>query len=67
MARRDDDYLPVFLVRCRVAVRKFISVIYVFPKIWFGVDGNADATSKKSLHLYDSSENWKRRNRVEAV
>ena len=40
MAHRDDDFLPVFLVRCKVAVYAFISVFYEIPKIWLGIDGN---------------------------
>ena len=47
MTRHEDGLYPVFLVICIVAVLKFISVFYVVPKIWFGVDGNNVATSKK--------------------
>ena len=40
-------------MRCIVYVRNFISVLYIVPKIWFGFDGNAGATSKKTLHVHD--------------
>ena len=46
MAHRDDDFLPVFLVRCKVAVYAFISVFYEIPKIWLGIDGNIGSSSK---------------------
>ena len=58
MEHRDGGSPPVLLVRCIVAVRKFISVFYAVPNIWFGVDGNSGATSKiLSLHVHDSLKN----------
>ena len=49
MVCRDADLPPVFLVRCRLSVGKLISVLYIVPNIWFGVDGNAGATSRKII------------------
>ena len=45
----------------------YISILYVVPKIWFGVDGNAGATSKKALHVHDLKKNYNRRKGVTAV
>ena len=53
MVCRDADLPPVFLVRCRLSVGKLISVLYIVPNIWFGVDGNSGATSKNSyIYMY---------------
>ena len=46
----------MLLVKCIVAIRKFIIVIYVFPRICFGVDGNAGYTSKKYLPIQNLSK-----------
>ena len=46
MAHHAADLPPVLPVRCRVALRKFISVLYVVTNIWFGVYGKSVATSK---------------------
>ena len=51
MERRDANFPPVLLVRCRLAVRNFVSVFYIVPKIWFGVDGNSETTSKKYIYM----------------
>ena len=53
MALHDADSYPLFPVGCIVAVRKFISVFYLVPNIWFGVDGNSGATRKNSyIYMY---------------
>ena len=45
-------------MRRRVAVLKLISILYIIPKIWFGIYGNAGATSKKALHVHDLKKNY---------
>ena len=51
MSQHDADYLPLFLLRCVVAVRNFLSVFFVVPNIWFGVDGNSGNTNKSNLYM----------------
>ena len=41
------DLPPMFYMKFRIIVRKLSSVLCVVSKIWFGVDSNAHATSKK--------------------
>ena len=68
MERHDNYYPPALLLRCRVAGHKFISVFYVVPKIWFGVDGNTSATSKNKLYISTSRlKNSNGRNRFGAA
>ena len=43
----------MFLRRIISAVHKLVSVFYSVPKIWFGVDGNADAKRRKILHVHN--------------
>ena len=42
----DADFYPVILVMYRVYVSKFIIILYVVIKIWFGVNSKYCATSK---------------------
>ena len=49
MACHDEDYPPVLLVRCRLALHKFISVFFVVPKIWFFVVRNAGVKNKQKI------------------
>ena len=67
MEQRDSDLPSVFLVKCIVSVYKFIILFYVVPKIWFGVDGNAGATSKKNLHVHDSFKKIKPKEQSQSI
>ena len=52
MARCDTDCCPMLLIKCRVGLCKLISVFFVVSNIWFGVDENSGATSKKNPYMY---------------
>ena len=46
----------MLLVSCTVSLRKFVSLLYVVSNIWFGVDGNSGAKSKKALYVHNLFE-----------
>ena len=64
---RDSNLPPMFLVRCIVAIRKFIILLYVIPNILFGVDGNSGATRRKLYMPMTNKENSQRQNIVGGV
>ena len=50
MALRDYYFPLVFCVRCIVAVRNFISLVYVVPKIWLVLMGTL-VLQEKNHHM----------------
>ena len=60
------DFLPVFLVNFIISVSNFIGVSCLVSNIWFFVDGNARATSKK-IYMDTNHKQMKRRNGVGGI
>ena len=58
MACRDAHCSPVFIVKCRICLHKFICVLCVVWDILFYVDGNARITSKKSYTAINHLRFW---------
>ena len=47
MKLRDTDWSPLFLMKCRLVIRSFVSILCVFSNIWFCIDGNTRTIRKK--------------------
>ena len=63
MSWRGSHCSSVFIVKFIVSVHKFISILFVVPKIFFGVYWNA-GTEKNNLYMSTISKNSKQQKRV---